>query len=88
MAGSRSLDCVTIGYYEPRFDEYEAMMRRFGEDSEAYRDLKFSFVQAAGRKMTYVELLSHAYRLASGGDGAGGRTSSSRATSPAWRRST
>jgi radical SAM PhpK family P-methyltransferase len=72
MTGSRSLDCVTIGYYEPRFDEYEAMMRRFGEDSEAYRDLKFSFVQAAGRKMTYIELLSHAYRLASGGDGAGG----------------
>ena len=71
MAGSRSLDCVTIGYYEPRFDDYEAMMRRFGEDSEAYRDLKFSFVQAAGRKMTYVELLSHAYRLASGDDAGG-----------------
>ncbi len=72
MATSAGLDCVTIGYYEPRFDDYERIMRRMGEESEAYRDLKFSFVHAGGRRMTYIELLSHAYRLAAGrGDAAG-----------------
>jgi radical SAM PhpK family P-methyltransferase len=66
---SSTLDCVIIGYYEPPFEEYEAMVRGLGEDSEAYRDLKFSFVEIGGRKMTYAELLSHAYRLASGDQG-------------------
>ena len=71
MPNNHSLDCLTIGYYEPRFDEYEAMIRRFGEDSEAYRDLKFSFVPVAGRKLTYAELLSHSYRVAAGKDAPG-----------------
>jgi radical SAM PhpK family P-methyltransferase len=66
MSANTSLDCVTIGYYEPRFEDYESMIRRLGEESEAYRDLKFSFVPVAGRKMSYVELLSHAYRQAAG----------------------
>src|SRR5262245_3572672 len=64
-----TLDCVTIGYYEPRFDRYEEVVRQFGEESEAYRDLRFSFVQAGGRKMTYPELMSHAFRLGHGGAG-------------------
>lgn len=68
MTDSHSLDCVTIGYYEPRFEDYEKMIRRLGEESEAYRDLKFSFVHAGGRKMNYAELLSHAYRQAAGQD--------------------
>lgn len=68
MPSHAALDCLTIGYYEPKFDDYEKMMRRFGEDSEAYRDLKFSFVQAAGRNLNYAELLSHAYRQAAGID--------------------
>lgn len=71
MVNRQPLDCLTIGYYEPRFDEYEGMMRGFGEDSEAYRDLKFSFVQTAGRKLTYAELLSYALRLANGNDDVG-----------------
>lgn len=65
-AGSRS-DCVVIGYNETPFPEYEGLLRQYGEDSEAYRDLKFSFVDL-GRdgKMTYVGLLNHVFRLASG----------------------
>ena len=68
MARNYSLDCVTIGYFEPRFEDYERMVRCLGEESEAYRDLKFSFVHVGGRKMNYAELLSHAYRQAVGQD--------------------
>ena len=47
---NRRLDCVTIGYYEPRFDAYERIIRGLGKDSEAYRDLEFSFAETAGRR--------------------------------------
>lgn len=67
MSKNGRIDCVTIGYYEPRFDQYEKQIRAFGEDSEAYRDLKFSFVDLGDRKLTYAELLSHGHRLATGG---------------------
>lgn len=70
MSSSR-LDCVAIGYYEPAFEDHERILRQLGEDSEAYRDLQFSFVDLGERKLTYAGLLSHAYRLASGG-GPGG----------------
>lgn len=68
-AGSRR-DCIVIGYNETPFPEYEGLLRQYGEDSEAYRDLKFSFIDL-GRdgKMTYVGLLNHALRLASGRNG-------------------
>ena len=56
---SKKLDCVLIGYNEVPFLDYEAFLQRNGEDSEAYRDLKFSFVELAGRKMDYVALLNH-----------------------------
>jgi radical SAM PhpK family P-methyltransferase len=77
MAPSPELDCITIGYYEPKFADYERIVRQLGEDSEAYRDLKFSFVHASGRKMTYIELLSHAYRLAAGESGNSGDSGNS-----------
>ena len=63
---AQGLDCVTIGYFEPEFGEYERIIRQLGEDSEAYRDLKFSFVDLGGRKLTYAGLLSEAYRQAHG----------------------
>lgn len=61
MVGTNQLDCVVIGYNETPFNEYEALLRKFGEDSETYRDLKFSFVDAGGEKMTYMGLLNHAH---------------------------
>lgn len=60
----RGLDCIVIGYNEMPFAEYESLIRAYGEDSETYRDLKFSFVEADGRKMPYVELLNHVFRKA------------------------
>jgi len=62
MSESKRLDCIVVGYNETRFDEYEATLQRYGQDSEAYRDLKFSFVDLGGRKLTYAELLNHVYR--------------------------
>ena len=58
------LDCVVIGYNEIPFQRYEAFLRNYGEDSEAYRDLKFSFVEVEGRKLDYLGLLNHVVDLA------------------------
>lgn len=58
------LDCVVIGYNETPFPEYEPILRRYGTTSEAYRDLKFSFVELEGKKLNYPDLLNHAYRKA------------------------
>jgi radical SAM PhpK family P-methyltransferase len=56
----KKLDCVVIGYNETPFEQYEEFVKTYGEDSEAYRDLKFSFVDIAGKKLNYVGLLNHA----------------------------
>lgn len=61
--GSR-LDCVVIGYNEVPFERYESFLRNYGEDSEAYRDLKFSFVNLNGQKMDYMGLMNYAYAQA------------------------
>lgn len=58
------LDCVVIGYNEMPFERYERFLRVYGEDAEAYRDLKFSFVNLGGNRMDYVGLLNHAIGLA------------------------
>lgn len=63
---SSQLDCVVIGYNETPFEEYEALLRGYGADSEAYRDLRFSFVNINGRNMNYIGLLNHVLKLANG----------------------
>ena len=60
----QQLDCVVIGYNETPFEEYEALLRGYGADSEAYRDLRFSFVNINGRNMNYIGLLNHVLKLA------------------------
>lgn len=55
----RELDCVVIGYNEIPFERYESFLRAYGEDTEAYRDLKFSFVNIADQKLDYMGLLNH-----------------------------
>ncbi len=62
-----ALDCVVIGYNEPPFERYAALLRQYGEDSEAYRDLKLSMVEIDGRKLNYVDLLNHVAARAGGG---------------------
>jgi p-methyltransferase len=60
---NNQLDCVIIGYNETPFDEYEGFLRQYGDESEAYRDLKFSFVDLDGQKLNYMGLLNHARHL-------------------------
>src|SRR4051794_10755366 len=64
MARPTGVDCVVIGYNEPPFASYERLIKTYGEESEAYRDLHFSFVELAGQPLSYVDLLNHADRLA------------------------
>lgn len=54
------LDCVIIGYNEIPFARYERFLHRYGENSEAYRDLKFSFVDLGEQKFDYVGLMNYA----------------------------
>jgi radical SAM PhpK family P-methyltransferase len=56
----RYLDCVVIGYNELPFERYENFLRNYGEESEAYRDLKFSFINLGGKKLDYTGLLNYA----------------------------
>lgn len=58
------LDCIVIGYNEVPFVKYESFLRNYGEEAEAYRDLKFSFVDLGGTKLDYMGLLNHALALA------------------------
>jgi radical SAM PhpK family P-methyltransferase len=60
----RQLDCVVIGYNEIPFERYEQFLRTYGEDTEAYRDLKFSFINLAGTKLDYMGLLNHVLKAA------------------------
>jgi len=64
MTDRGQLDCVIIGHNEPEFEEYESLVRGYGEDSEAYRDLQLSFVDLDGQKLTYVDLLNHVLKIA------------------------
>ncbi|HEX5082874.1 MAG TPA: PhpK family radical SAM P-methyltransferase [Blastocatellia bacterium] len=70
MTASRHLDCVIIGYNEVPFEKYESFLRKYGEDTEAYRDLKFSFVELGKKKMDYVGLMNHTYSLSMNGGAA------------------
>lgn len=56
----KKCDCVVIGYNEIPFARYEKFLSGYGEESEAYRDLKFSFVNVDGRKLDYINLLNYA----------------------------
>jgi p-methyltransferase len=61
---SNNLDCIVIGYNEVPFTRYEQFLHTYGEDSEAYRDLKFSFLNLDGKKLDYPGLLNHVRLLA------------------------
>jgi radical SAM PhpK family P-methyltransferase len=58
------LDCIVIGYNELPFANYEGLLRQYGEDSEAYRDLKLSFVELDGHKRLYPDLMNEITRIA------------------------
>jgi p-methyltransferase len=73
MSNGAHLDCVVIGYNELPFARYETLLRQYGEESEAYRDLKFSFINFGDKKLNYVGLLNHILELAGHGNGGGMR---------------
>lgn len=64
MSTTNRLHCVVIGYNEIPFERYESFLRNYGVDTEAYRDLKFSFVDLGGQKLDYVGLMNYVYSLA------------------------
>lgn len=63
MNNGKHLDCIVIGYNEVPFEQYESFLRNYGEDTEAYRDLKFSFINLGGRKLDYMGLFNYALDL-------------------------
>jgi len=67
MKNKEQLDCVVVGYNEMPFRNYEKFLGNYGEDSVAYRDLKFSFVDFEGEKRDYPDLLNRVVSLASRG---------------------
>ncbi|MEM7582120.1 MAG: PhpK family radical SAM P-methyltransferase [Acidobacteriota bacterium] len=73
MASGHRIDCVVIGYNESPFEVYEQMLGNYGTDSEAYRDLQFSFIDTDSGKMNYVGLLNHAVKLAQNGSASPGQ---------------
>jgi p-methyltransferase len=64
MSENQPLDCLVIGYNEPTFEQYERLLSRCGRESEAYRDLRFSFVELGEHKLDYCGLFNHVSRLA------------------------
>lgn len=53
-----ALDVVLIGYNETPFENYLSTLRSYGEDAEAYRDLKTNFFEVEGNNYTYLDLLN------------------------------
>jgi len=64
MKAETGQDCLVIGYNEPPLERYASLVRQYGEYSEAYRDLKLSFVEIGGNKLNYVDLLNYVTKLA------------------------
>lgn len=50
--------CLLIGHNEMKFTEYEQSVRKMGEDSEAYQNLKYDFIKKNGRPYTLTEELN------------------------------
>jgi p-methyltransferase len=73
MNNGQQLDCIVIGYNEVPFEQYERFLKNYGEETEAYRDLKFSFVNLGGKKLDYMGLINHVFELARPSNGGSDR---------------
>ncbi|MBD0260510.1 MAG: PhpK family radical SAM P-methyltransferase, partial [Cytophagales bacterium] len=51
------MDCIIIGYNESPFEDYVNTLASYGEDSEAYRDLKTSFIKLDDKPLQYTQLM-------------------------------
>jgi len=52
------LDIIIIGYNEVPFEDYLETIRTYGEQSEAYRDLRFNFIETESKVYTYIDILN------------------------------
>lgn len=66
MTHVNALDCILVGYNEVPFDKYVELLGNYSRDSEAFRDLKFSFVDLNGKAVNYVALMNYAVKSATG----------------------
>lgn len=57
-----NVDCVVIGYNDMPFEKYEQLLQKYGARSEAYRDLRFNFINVDGSKLLYTDLFNKALR--------------------------
>lgn len=64
MPNAGTPDCIIVGYNDLPFEKYVELLGQYGENSEAFRDLKFSFVDLDGRPVNYVALLNHVIKAA------------------------
>lgn len=64
MQNAQTVDCILVGYNDLPFEKYVELLGQYGRSSEAFRDLKFSFVELNGRPLNYVALLNHVVRTA------------------------
>jgi radical SAM PhpK family P-methyltransferase len=73
MPSKEAVDCIIVGYNDLPFEKYVELLSQYGRNSEAFRDLKFSFVDLNGKPLNYVSLLNHVVKRAHPeiGDGAG-----------------
>ena len=64
MPNTGTTDCIIVGYNDLPFEKYVELLGQYGENSEAFRDLKFSFVNLDGHPVNYVALLNHVIKAA------------------------
>lgn len=61
-----AMDCLLIGYNEPDFNQYEAVLRSMGQHSGAYKDLNLNFVELENKKYPPVGLLNEVRKRVTG----------------------
>jgi radical SAM superfamily enzyme YgiQ (UPF0313 family) len=64
MRSTEAVDCIIVGYNDLPFEKYVELLSQYGRNSEAFRDLKFSFVDLNGQPLNYVSLLNHVVKRA------------------------
>jgi len=64
MPSTEAVDCIIVGYNDLPFEKYVELLSQYGRNSEAFRDLKFSFVDLNGKPLNYVSLLNHVVKSA------------------------
>jgi radical SAM PhpK family P-methyltransferase len=64
MRSENPIDCIVVGYNEIPLQKYAELLGNYSKDTEAYRDLKYSFVDLFGKPTSYVGLLNYALNAA------------------------